>query len=108
MRLCGREFTEATIAQIGGIISSNPSMSRRAVSLRVCELLEWRAPNGKLKDVSCRKALLELHRRGVINLPAAEECSFDRSNSKHSIHLVAPVAEVDCSLKELGTIRIVP
>jgi hypothetical protein len=108
MRLCGREFREETIAQIGGIIGSNPSLSRRTVSLRVCELLEWRSPNGKLKDVSCRKALLELQRRGRISLPAAEECCFDRPSSKHSTDLVGPVAELECSLKELGAIRIVP
>ncbi len=108
MRLCGREFTEATIAEIGGILSADPSLSRRAVSLRVCELLEWRASNGKLKEVSCRKALLELHRRGHINLPAAEECCFSRSSSKHSTDLLVPVPELDCKLKELGAIRIVP
>lgn len=108
MRLYGREFTEATIAKIGGIISSNPSVSRRAVSLRVCELLEWRSPNGKLKEVSCRKALLELHRRGHINLPAADEGCFSRYGSKRSTDLSVPVTELDCSLKELGTIKITP
>jgi hypothetical protein len=51
MQLCGCEFNVATIAQIGGILSANPSLSRRALSLRVCELLQWRALNGKLKDV---------------------------------------------------------
>jgi hypothetical protein len=108
MRLCGREFTEATIAQIGRITGSDPSVSRRAISLRVCELLEWKAPNGKLKDVSCRKALLELHRRRLINLPAAEERCFGRPGSKHTAYLLVPVAELDCSLKELGTIRVIP
>jgi hypothetical protein len=108
MRLCGREFTEATIAQIRGIVDSCSSLSRRAVSLQVCELLEWRSPNGKLKDVSCRKALLELHRRGLISLPVAEECCFVRTSSKHSTDVRVSMAEVDCSLKELGAIRIVP
>ena len=58
------------MAQIEESLRVEPSLSRRALSLRVCEWLGWRAPNGRLKDVSCRKALVELHRRGLIMLPA--------------------------------------
>ena len=63
MQLCGREFGKEAISEIGRILSENPLLSRRALSLRVCELLQWKSPNGKLKEVGCRKALLELHRR---------------------------------------------
>ena len=108
MRLCGREFTEATVAQIGGILSANPSLSRRALSLHVCELLQWRAPNGKLKEVSCRKALLELHRRGVISMPAADKSCFHRSSSKPADDLPVDVPELECTLDELGVIEITP
>ena len=63
MQLCGREFSAGVIVEIERMLNGNPSLTRRALSLRVCELLQWRAPNGKLKEVSCRKALLELHPR---------------------------------------------
>ena len=107
MRLCGREFSAATIAQIGGILNADPSLSRRALSLRVCEFLQWRAPNGKLQDVSCRKAMLELDRRDLIRLPAAEECCFTRQGSKPRVPAVA-VPELECTLDELGVIEVVP
>ncbi len=108
MQLFGREFSVAAIAQIGGILSANPSLSRRALSLRVCELLQWRAPNGKLKEVSCRKALLELHRRGLISLPAAQESCFGRPGCKPPPDLLVDVPELECPLNELGAIRITP
>ena len=72
MQLCGREFTGEAIARIEEMVGANPALSRRALSLRVCEWLQWRSINGKLKEVSCRKALLELHRRRLLTLPAAE------------------------------------
>ena len=108
MRLLGREFSEEVIGEIARILSANPSLSRRALSLRVCEFLRWRAANGKLKEVSCRKTLLELHRRGLISLPAAKECCFSRSGSKASPDVPVAVAELECTLDELGEIRITP
>jgi hypothetical protein len=108
MRLCGRVFSTEVIAQIEGILIVNPSLSRRALSQRVCELLQWKSPNGKFKEVSCRKALLELHRRGLINLPAAAESCFNRSSSKPPPDLRTDVPELECTLEELGTINIAP
>jgi hypothetical protein len=86
MHLCGREFTAATGAQIEQILRAEPSLSRRALSLRVCDWLKWRAPNGTLKEVSCRKALLELDRRGLIMLPPAQQSCFKRSRPQPAIH----------------------
>ena len=110
MRICGREFGTATIAQIKGILETDPSLSRRGLSRRVCELLDWRAVNGKLQEVSCRKALLELDRRGVMRLPAAQEFCFRPLGAE----LPQPLLEVEspppalrCTLEELGEIGVV-
>ena len=107
MQVCGREFSREAIARIEATVRGEPSLSRRALSLRVCEWLQWRAANGKLKEVSCRKALLELHRRGLITLPAAEESCFKRSCSERPSDGLIDVPELQCTLEELGEIRIV-
>jgi hypothetical protein len=107
MQLCGREFSRETIAQIEETIRANPSLSRRALSLRACEWLQWRSINGKLKEVSCRKALLELNRRGLISLPVAEESCFKRSRRRPFLDHPVDVPEVECTLRELGEVRIV-
>lgn len=107
MRVCGRQFNAATIAEIEGILRADPSLSRRALSLRVCELLEWRSANGKLKEVSCRRALLELHRQGLIALPAAQEFCFERSCPEPPVDPRSDTRELSCALQELGEIRIV-
>ena len=107
MQLCGREFTMAAIAQIEETIRANPTLSRHALSLRVCEWLQWRSINGRLKEVSCRKALLELNRRGLITLPVAEESCFKRSIRQPPINYLVNAPEVQCTLEELGEVGIV-
>jgi uncharacterized protein DUF4338/transposase-like protein/transposase Tn5 family protein len=108
MQLSGREFSTATIARINETVSADRSLSRRALSLRVCEWLQWRSSNGKLKEVSCRKALLELHRRGLVGLPAAEESCFKPSRPQPPTERAILVPELQCTLEELGEISIVP
>jgi hypothetical protein len=107
MQVCGREFSAATIARIEATLRADPSLSRRALSLRVCEWLEWRSANGKLQEVSCRKALLELHRHGRIALPAAEESCFTRSCPEPPVERPTDAPELRCALEELGELRIV-
>jgi hypothetical protein len=106
MQLCGREFNRETIARIEETLRAEPSLSRRVLSLRVCEWLQWRAPNGSLKEVNCRKALLELHRRGLIALPPAETSCFTRSCSPAQTKMPLIVPEVRCTLDDLGDVSI--
>ena len=65
----GKNFTTEIIEKIGKITAQEPDISRRQLSLRVCEMLGWHNASGKLQDMSCRKALLQLHRRKIIELP---------------------------------------
>lgn len=69
MVVCGRTFTDSMIADIQAIVSSDRSVSRRKLSQRVCEWLNWRDVKGNLKEVSCRVALLTLARCGFLKLP---------------------------------------
>jgi len=107
MRVCGREFSAELLARIAATVEAEPGVSRRALSRRVCEWLGWRAPNGTLQEVSCRKALLALHRRGHLPLPPAEEGCFPPPAAPPPAARVQPRA-VACSLAELGEVRLVP
>ena len=66
----GRRFSQEILTRIAEAVSAEPEISRRQLSLRVCEWMEWRNPAGRLQEMSCRKSLSELHRRRVIALPA--------------------------------------
>lgn len=100
------EFTDPLMATISEIIANAPSISRRQLSRGICEKMDWRSPNGKLKEVSCRKALLELHRRKLITLPDCGEYAFrTRSPRPPELPALFPVA---CSLEELGPVELIP
>src|SRR2546428_14126995 len=53
------------------MVDEEPEMSRRELSRRVSDLLNWRSLNGKRKDMSIRVALLKLERQGEIRMTPA-------------------------------------
>jgi len=108
MQVCGRYFTGEVIGRIQDTVDADPSMSRRALSRRVCQWLDWRAPNGNVQDMSCRKALAELDRRGLVRLPeCTTEYAFQRTSPKPP-EPVGDLAEVRCPLGALGEVEILP
>jgi hypothetical protein len=68
--ICGRRFTRADLDLIRRIIAADPASWRTKISREACAALGWFKPDGGLKDMSCRVALLRLHRAGLIQLPA--------------------------------------
>lgn len=70
MRYCGRLFLPKELTKIRRLLREHPEYNRTEVSRQVCQRLNWRKPDGGLKDMSCRVALLRMHRDGLITLPA--------------------------------------
>ncbi len=64
----GRVVTPSDLATIRTLLA-RPGVSRRAVSLQLCDAWHWRQPNGVPCDAICRGLLLWLHRAGHIQLP---------------------------------------
>jgi hypothetical protein len=74
IRYRGRIVTAADVEFIGRLIVDNPGVSRRALSLRLCQAWGWVQPNGTFRDMVARGLLLHLHRQGHITLPAKKKC----------------------------------
>lgn len=72
MWISGQWFGLEVVEQIAATVKAIPTMLRRELSRRVCGWLDWRAPNGMLRELSCRKALQQLARRGHVELLAYE------------------------------------
>lgn len=68
-RYCGRDFTNKELDQIRSLIKENPQFHRAKLSREVCQMLRWLKPDGKLKDMSCRVAMLRMQEDGLIELP---------------------------------------
>jgi hypothetical protein len=57
--------------------------------------------------MGARKALAELGRRGVIELPVAKKVANFSGKAKGKAERVIEVAKLDCSLEQLGSVEIV-
>ncbi len=64
LAFCGRPLTEAELGLIRGITREFANLAWTELAATLCELLEWRRPNGGLKSRECYLFLRELHRRG--------------------------------------------
>jgi hypothetical protein len=106
MWVAGQWFGAPLVARIAAEVQADATLSRRALARRVCEWLDWRAPTGRLREMSGRKALVELQRRGVVVLPARAPVATPRGPARAS----APpeIAEVHGPLVELGEVTVVP
>jgi hypothetical protein len=69
----GRLIREGDVAFIRALIRDHPAASRRELSKKLCEAWGWVQPNGVLRDMVCRGLMLQLHRRGHIELPAGRQ-----------------------------------
>jgi len=99
-----RTFSDEILARIGKTVEAEPDLSRRQLSLRVCEWMDWRNSAGRLQEMSCRKALLRLHERGLIRLaPLTKRYPFQAAAA---VSEPPPIATVACSLAQLGEVEI--
>jgi hypothetical protein len=72
MRYCGREFSVDDIQAINDLMQRHPRLKRTPLSRQLCELFAWAKPNGELKDMTCRVALLRMQADGLITLPPSQ------------------------------------
>jgi hypothetical protein len=107
MRICDQDFTNELIARIQATVDADPAISRRKLSLQVCQWLDWRSPNGKLKEMSCRVALLKLHRQGLLKLPAAGPTPPKPVRPQARNDNAEALPPIECKLSELGRIELV-
>jgi hypothetical protein len=75
---CGRDFSRDDIQAIKRLMEQDPSLKRAPLSRRLCELFEWTQPNGELKDMTCRVALLRMQADGLITLPPSQMARIRR------------------------------
>lgn len=102
----GRHFGEALIERIQAAVDAGPGISRRALSRIVCEWMDWRSPAGELQEMSCRKALLDLHKHGAIRLPQASGSYGFQRPRNHAADEPICAAQISCTLADLGPVEL--
>lgn len=105
MQVCGREIAEAIVERIRCRVRGDAALTRTGLSREVAAWLDWRDARGRLKDMSCRVALRELERRGVIELPPARPVSFTQPAARSARPTLDALA-LETTLAALGPIEL--
>ena len=91
MQYCGRTFSAPDIELIQSLIAEG--LNRLHLSRRFCEKIDWRKPDGGLKEMSCRVALLKLERDGHIILPPPQKPANNHLKKPKEKTLPLPTTE---------------
>lgn len=107
-RYRGREITAQDTVFIQGLIEQNPGWSRRRLSAELCRAWSWVQPNGQLRDMVCRSLLLQLHRAGLIMLPAKQCAPLNNVVNRATPEPLLPLGQRArrCTLAQLGPLVI--
>jgi len=95
------------IERIEATMRAEPDLSRRALSRRVCAWLDWRRPDGRPKEMSCRTALRRLESRGVLRLPTAQPFPGTQHKRGNGVGPVEGLRPVPASLATVGPVELV-
>ena len=105
MILRGRDFSRKELKQIKNIVEQNSDISRRKLSFLVCEQLDWRQPNGSLKDRACRDVFLRLAAREIVKLPSPLYTRPTQLLTVYSPGNDVPEVRLQCKINDFGELR---
>ena len=92
MEYCGRQFTSREIDLIHDLIEKGTN--RTGLSRMFCEKVEWRKPDGGLKEMSCRVALLRMEKDGLILLPAPQRPANNHLKKPKAMLFSLPLPDI--------------
>jgi hypothetical protein len=102
----GRVITDADVAFINRLIAAHPTLSRRALSQKLCQAWNWVQPNGRPRDMVCRSLMLALHRAGHIELPAPKRTPANPlAQRSRPVVVEIDQAPLETDLSSLGPLR---
>lgn len=102
---CGRVFTPKELERIRFLIKHNPKFNRTRLSEEVCRMFQWFKPDGKLKDMSCRVAMLRMDKDGLIRLPPSTRTKQPTRKIEFT-PATDPQSPVICSVNKLPQLHL--
>ena len=108
-RYYGRDFTVTEMALLRTLIASPENYHRTALSREFCRRVGWYKPDGGLKEMMARCAMLAMHRDGIITLPPRRRAPPKRKPIVFTSATDPPSSPVPTTLDEVQplTVRIV-
>jgi hypothetical protein len=83
INICSKPFFHEDLNTIHQILKDNPKETRSGLARIICQRFNWFSPNGRLKHMSCKAAMLKLHRKGLIKLPPPTKRGYNANKNIH-------------------------
>jgi hypothetical protein len=107
LSFCGHRLTESDLDLIRRVTREFPNLALTELAATICELLEWRRPNGRLKTRECYLFLRQLHARGWLPwLPAPQSRQRRQPTAKLAEDPIPSPAGLTGSLNEYRPIHL--
>lgn len=88
------------------ILTDHPTETRSGLSRIICRRFGWFTPNGRLKEMSCRVAMLKLHRAGLIKLPPPKGPNTNGPTKIQITSISDPAQPITKRVSQLGPLSI--
>src|SRR5437660_1612936 len=103
----GRSFSPEDLALIRQAATDYAGLGITEIARTICEWLDWKRPNGRLKNHECRLLLERLRDQGVLTLPALHR-SGRRGPRTVSITVESdPQSPIQTTVADLQPLRLV-
>src|SRR5437867_2429723 len=104
---CGRTFGSDELELMRQIAAEFSALGVTEIARTVCELLEWKRPNGRLKNHECRQSLERLAAEGALTLPGLRKLG---GRGPRRADVSAPCSEpepIECALSECEPLELI-
>jgi len=102
----GRIFSDRELELIREITQDYSGLAVTEMARTACELLDWKRPNGRLKDLECRQLLEHLRNQGWLKLPPVRNSGPHGPRQIQLNEASAPQAEVEGAAGEFEPLTL--
>jgi hypothetical protein len=103
---CGRTFRVQEVELMREIAQDYAGLGVTEIARTVCELLDWKRPNGGLKNHECRQLLERLQAAGQLRLPAVRPLGGRGPRRVDVSQLRWEPEAVECAAKECEPLEL--
>ena len=103
----GRSFSSEDLALMRQAASDYAGLGITEIARTICEWLDWKRPNGRLKNHECRLLLERLQHQGILTLPALRRSGRRGPRSVATNSQTDPPPPIQTAAAELEPLRLI-
>jgi len=102
----GRRFASDELGLMRQAATDYAGLGITEISRTICEWLDWKRPNGRLKNHECRLLLERLHHQGILSLPDLHRSGRRGPRTVTTNTRSDSQTPIQCSVADLEPLRL--